>query len=277
MQTVRQHWKMVFIVVLLVGVLIVAAFMASSTLSPSPTSSPSPLPTPKPTFTQSPTPAPTPTFLPTPVFSPTPVITPILTPSLTPSPFTTVPVFLYPGEVTQYQGQPLSPIVDVYENAIAGTQFINQTTYELTIQGLVNKTLKYTYDEVLNHQKYQKVVTIYCVQGWSATILWEGVLVKDLLQDAQFDPTAPVVVFSASDGYTTSLPTDYILQNNIIIAYKMNGVTLQPETGWPFMLVAQSQYGYKWIKWLTGISVISDTNYMGYWESRGYPNDGTIP
>ena len=141
----------------------------------------------------------------------------------------------------------------------------------------MNKTLAYTFDDVVNHQEYQKVVTIYCVEGWNATILWEGILVKDLLNDAGVAPGAQVVIFFASDGYSTSLPLDYIVQNNIMIAYKMNGVPLLPETGWPFMLIAQSQYGYKWIKWITQIEVSNDTSYQGYWESRGYPNNATIP
>jgi len=281
MQTVRQYKKTVIVAAFLAAVLIVAAFAALSSFTPSSSPSPSPLstssPSPSPLFTSTPPPIQSPTISPTPAFSSTPTTLPTFTPLLTPYPFTTSPIFLYPGEVTEYQGKPLSPIVNVYQNAIAGTQYINQSTYELTIQGLVNKTLYYTYDQVLNHQRYQKVVTIYCVEGWSATILWEGVLVKDLLEDAQYDPTAQVVVFSASDHYTTSLPVDYILQNDIIIAYKMNGVTLQPETGWPFMLISQSQYGYKWIKWLTGISVSNDIDYKGYWESRGFPNNATIP
>lgn len=185
---------------------------------------------------------------------------------------------LYPTEIRQYQGQNLSSINNVYENAIAGTQHINQTTYQLTVTGLVNKTLQNTYADVVNnHQKYQKVVTIYCVQGWNAKILWEGILVKDLLQEAGVSQNASVIIFHASDGYTTALPLDYIVQNNIIIAYKMNGVTLTPQIGWPFMLVAESQYGYKWIKWLTEIEVSNNTNYLGYWESRGDPNNATIP
>jgi len=190
----------------------------------------------------------------------------------------TLPKVLYPTEITQYQGKNLSSISNVYENAIAGTQHINQTTYRLTVTGLVNKTLQSTYDDVVNnHQKYQQVVTIYCVEGWNAKILWEGVLVKDLLQDAGVSPNATVVIFHASDGYTTALPMDYIVQNNIMIAFKMNGVVMTPQIGWPFMLVAQSQYGYKWIKWITEIEASSNTNYLGYWESRGYPNDAAVP
>ena len=188
------------------------------------------------------------------------------------------PKTLYPTEIRQYQGQNLSSINNVYENKINGTQYINQTTYRLAVTGLVNKTLQSTYDEVVNnHQNYQQVVTIYCVEGWNAKILWEGILVKDLLAEAGVSSNATVVIFHASDGYTTALPMNYIIQNNIMIAYKMNGVTLTPQIGWPFMLVAQSQYGYKWIKWLTQIEASNDTSYLGYWETRGYPNNATIP
>ena len=76
---------------------------------------------------------------------------------------------------------------------------------------------------------------------------------------------------------TTALPLDYIVQNNLILAYKMNNVTLPAAAGFPFMLVAQNQYGYKWIKWVTEIDVSNDSSYLGYWESRGYPNNATIP
>jgi DMSO/TMAO reductase YedYZ molybdopterin-dependent catalytic subunit len=185
---------------------------------------------------------------------------------------------LYPGEVTQYQGQNLSAISVVYQNAIAGTQFIDQATYRLNVTGLVNKTFEYTYDEVVNnHQAYQKVVTLNCVEGWSATILWEGVLVNDLIKEAGVSPNATVIIFHASDGYTSALPLDYIIKNNIIIAYKMNNVTLTAQIGWPFMVIAQDQYGYKWTKWLTEIEVSNDTNYLGFWENQGLPNNATIP
>lgn len=188
------------------------------------------------------------------------------------------PVTLYPGEVTQYQGQNLSPAASVYENAIAGTQHIDPATYTLSIFGLVNKTVQMSYNQTItNHRLYQKVVTINCVEGWSATILWEGVLVKDLIQDAGPLRTANTIIFHASDGYTTSLPLDYITNSSIILAYKMNGLVLPPERGFPFMLVAESKYGYKWIKWVTGIELSNDPNYLGYWESRGYSNDATVP
>ncbi len=191
---------------------------------------------------------------------------------------------LYPGEVTQYQNQSLTTInafidelIQHPDVSIKGTQHINQTTYRLTITGLVNKTMKYTYEDVVNNFTLnQKVATLLCVEGWSVTMLWQGVLVSDLLQKAGVSPKATTVIFSASDGYTTELPLAYIEQNNLILAYKINNVTLTPEVGFPFMLIAQNQYGYKWIKWITEIEVSNNTNYLGYWESRGYPNDATV-
>jgi DMSO/TMAO reductase YedYZ molybdopterin-dependent catalytic subunit len=187
------------------------------------------------------------------------------------------PKMLYPGEIQNYQGQNLASIADVKENAIKGTQYLNASTYRLTITGLVNKTVEYTYAQIINgFQKYQKVDTLYCVEGWNATILWEGFLVNDLTKEAGVNSSAVGVIFYASDGYSTELPLNYITNNNIIIAYKMNGLTIPPERGFPFELVAESQYGYKWIKWITRIELTDNPDYLGYWESRGYPNNATL-
>jgi DMSO/TMAO reductase YedYZ molybdopterin-dependent catalytic subunit len=143
----------------------------------------------------------------------------------------------------------------------------------------VNKTVEYTYDDVINgFQKYQKVVTLHCVEGWSVNILWEGFLLKDLLNEAGIDPQAIIVIFYAYDGYSTSLPLDYILDNDILIAYKMNGLTLPPEGGFPFQLVAESKYGYKWIKWITEIELSNNTDFRGYWERfPAISNDADVP
>jgi len=188
------------------------------------------------------------------------------------------PRMLYPGEVREYEGQDLSSISDFRENSIKGPQYINVSTYRLKITGLVNKTIEYTYDDVVNgFQKYQKVVTLHCVEGWSVNILWEGFLLKDLLNEAGIDPKAVAVIFYAYDGYSTSHPLDYILNNDILIAYKMNDLVLPPERGFPFQLVAESKYGYKWIKWITEIELSDNADYKGFWESRGYPNDASVP
>ncbi|MFA5366007.1 MAG: molybdopterin-dependent oxidoreductase [Candidatus Bathyarchaeia archaeon] len=190
--------------------------------------------------------------------------------------FSTLPKPLLPSEVQEYQSEDLSAINDFRENSIHGPQYINKTTYTLNVTGLVDNPTVYTYDQVLNRQKYEKVVTLHCVEGWSVKILWEGILLEDLFNDVGVQPEAKVVILYAVDGYSTSFPLDYIANNSILLAYKMNGVEIPPERGFPFMLVAESQYGYKWIKWITRIELSDNVNYLGYWELRGYPNDASL-
>ena len=187
------------------------------------------------------------------------------------------PIELEGTEVREYEGERLSSVNDFRENSIKGPQYVDEESYRLEVTGSVVTPKSYTYDEVLNgFQAYKKIVTLYCVEGWDVTILWEGVLVKDLIEDAGALENANTVIFHAYDGYTTSLPLDYIVDNNIMMAYKMNDVKLPPERGFPFQLVAESKWGYKWIKWITKIELSDDPTYPGYWESRGYSNTADL-
>ena len=60
------------------------------------------------------------------------------------------------------------------------------------------------------------------------------------------------------------------------MAYRMNNVTLPVERGYPFQLVAEDKWGYKWIKWVEKIELTDDPAYRGYWEQRGYSNTGDL-
>lgn len=187
------------------------------------------------------------------------------------------PIKLDNVEVKEYKGQKLSSVNDFRENSIKGPQYINITNYRLEVSGLVNNPKNYTYDEVIkNHQSYEKVVKLDCVEGWDVTILWQGVLVKDLIMETVPSQNANTIIFYAYDGYSTSFPLNYIENNNILMAYKMNNATIPPERGFPFQLVAEDKWGYKWVKWITKIELSDDPNYHGYWESRGYSNSGNL-
>src|SRR5512137_1429885 len=129
------------------------------------------------------------------------------------------PASLPAVEVRSYQGKDLSSASDFRENSIKGPQYINISDYRLTVTGLTNSTDVYTYEEVLGqYPHYTKVVTLFCVEGWDATILWEGVQVRDLIRHAGPEPRANTVVFTAHDGYTTSFPLDYLMSRDIIMA-----------------------------------------------------------
>jgi len=180
-------------------------------------------------------------------------------------------------EVREYKGENLSSVNDFRENSIRGPQYVDIENYRLEVTGLAKNPTSYTYDEVVNdYDNYQKVVQLDCVEGWSVNLLWEGVRVRDILEKAEPLHEARVVIFHAYDGYTTSFPIEYVYDNNILMAYKMNEITIPPERGYPFQLVAESKWGYKWIKWITKIELSDDINYRGYWEERGYSNSGDL-
>ncbi|MGZ4928190.1 MAG: molybdopterin-dependent oxidoreductase [Halobacteriota archaeon] len=179
-------------------------------------------------------------------------------------------------EVRDYQGQKLSSVNDFVENSIKGPQYVNITDYRLEVTGMVQSPHNYTYQDVISQPNYEKVVTLYCVDGWDVTILWKGISVYDLINETRPLPGSNAVIFYAYDGYSTSLPLEYLRDNHILLAYKINNVTLPAARGYPFQLVAESKWGYKWIKWVTKIEISNNTNYKGYWEGKGYSNIGNL-
>ncbi len=187
------------------------------------------------------------------------------------------PAHLGTVEISDYQGQRLDPISDFRENSINGPQDVDRTTYRLKVDGEVSTPAAYTYEEVLSRETtHTKVVQIDCVEGWSVKVLWQGVLLSDLIARSSPKPGAVTVVFHAADGYTTSLPLSYVKDRRILLAYGMNGIEIPPERGFPFMVVAEDKWGYKWCKWVTEIELSDDALYRGYWESRGYARGGDL-
>ncbi|MFW3145329.1 MAG: molybdopterin-dependent oxidoreductase [Thermoplasmatota archaeon] len=187
------------------------------------------------------------------------------------------PLMLGNVEISEYKGEKLGSKEDFRENSILGPQSIDAETYRLRITGLVEEEKSYSYEELLEgFQHYRKVVALNCVEGWSVRILWDGLLVRDVIEEAGPQESGKVLIFKAEDGYTTSLPVEFFYDNDILMAYGMNNVTLDAQCGFPFQLVAEMKWGYKWIKWITEIEVSDDIDYKGYWEEVGYSNTGDL-
>lgn len=184
-----------------------------------------------------------------------------------------------PGETeaTEYLGVKLTPISEQGNNAIKGTQHIDKDTYRLTVDGLVNNPLSLTYADLLSFPMESRLVTLNCVEGWSFTAKWTGLTLASIFERAGLQPNVKTVIFHTADDSSgfTSLDLQYVSDKNIIIALKLNDITLPDDRGFPFQVVAEGKFGYKWAKWVQRIELSSE-DFQGYWERRGYNNNADI-
>ena len=179
-------------------------------------------------------------------------------------------------EINEYEGEKLGSIEDFRENSIKGIQEVDIEDYRLVVEGLVENRQEYKYSTLQEKEHIKKLITLNCVTGWSVKALWEGIPLNEIFKEVKVKDEANTVIFYSPDGYSTSLPLSFIKENNIIIADKVNDVQLPPRQGFPFQLVAEQKFGYKWIRWVNRIELSSDSEFRGYWESRGYSNSANI-
>jgi DMSO/TMAO reductase YedYZ molybdopterin-dependent catalytic subunit len=204
----------------------------------------------------------------------------ILTACTTTAATSTTPSTSPNGEVeaTEFMGYQLTPISQQNNNALKGTQYIDKDTYVLIVDGLVDHPLQLTYADLEAYPQISQLMGLNCVEGWNFVAKWTGPALSAIFADAGVKPEAKIVIFHTADvpeGYS-SLDLDYIINNNIIIALKDNDITLTPDRGFPFQVVAMSKFGYKWAKWVTRIELSDNTSFRGYWESYGYNNDASV-
>ena len=147
------------------------------------------------------------------------------------------------------------------------------------------RTLSQTFENQKNNLFFDHEVDFFChtwneysdeIEYLKNFVKPKRILVEDIIEESIPLENANTIIFHAYDGYTTSLSIDYVKNNDILLAFNMNNVTLPPERGWPFQLVAESKWGYKWIKWVTEIELSDNEDYEGYWESRGYSNNADL-
>jgi len=143
-------------------------------------------------------------------------------------------------------------------------------TWSLTVHGLVEKPLTLTWSDILALPSVVRVSNFHCVEGWSVlNNKWEGVSFQTIVKMVKPEESAKYVMFECDDGYTTSLPLTDLLDEDVLLAYKLEDEYLRPERGGPLRLIVPEKYAYKSAMWLKRIKFTSKQE-LGYWESRGY-------
>ncbi len=122
---------------------------------------------------------------------------------------------------------------------------------------------------------------------------WKGVRLKDVLAKAGVAAGAKQVTFNGLDTPTTETIPDFIkaldvdltLEENVMLAYAMNGEELPMLNGYPLRLVVPGYFGTYWVKHVNEITVVDET-FNGFWMNPAYliPDNagacvlpGTIP
>lgn len=156
------------------------------------------------------------------------------------------------------------------------TPGIDLKTYVLIIDGEVENSVKLTWNEILKLPAVESVSDFHCVEGWSVLdCKWGGVIFKEILSLVKPKAMANSVSFKCVDGYSTSLTLDELSDNNVLLAYKLNGKMLEIGHGFPLRLIVPSKYAYKSAMWINHLEFTSKKE-LGFWEKRGYSDTAEV-
>ena len=161
------------------------------------------------------------------------------------------------------------------------TRDLDIEQWHMVIKGAVKNPLLMKWRDLLNRESFDQAVTLMCIDtlpGGSSlgTAMWRGISLKALLQEVGADSdTARDVIFRAADGYHDSIPFSRAMEDDVMLAYLMNGEKLPKDHGFPVRLVVPGLYGIKNVKWITEIEVYNG-DYKGYWQQKGWTDEGHI-
>lgn len=145
--------------------------------------------------------------------------------------------------------------------------------WHLRIFGLVEQELDLDWAAFQAMPQVTDVSDFHCVTRWSQLDMdWQGVPARDLLALVQPKENAKFVTLHSYDGYTTNLPLEALLDDDVIVAHSVLGAPLTLEHGGPVRLVVPKRYAWKSAKWLEAIE-LHEFDKPGFWEVRGYHND----
>jgi DMSO/TMAO reductase YedYZ molybdopterin-dependent catalytic subunit len=160
---------------------------------------------------------------------------------------------------------------------------VNVDTWKLSITGMVDHPLEFTFGELLAMPMVERDVTLSCVSnevggGLVGNARWQGVVLSDLLNQAGVQDGATQIVGRSVDDFTVGFPTNLAFDGRTaLLAVGMNGEPLPVDHGFPARLVVAGLYGYvSATKWLSEIELTTLEAFDAYWVPRGWAKEAPI-
>jgi DMSO/TMAO reductase YedYZ molybdopterin-dependent catalytic subunit len=155
---------------------------------------------------------------------------------------------------------------------------IDPGAYRLRIDGAVEQPVTIALDDLRGLPWATQVSDFHCVTGWSVEdVHWGGVRFADLLSAARPLPTARLLRFVSEEvPYDDTLTLEQALAPDVMLALDMDGAPLSRPHGAPARVVVPRMYGYKSVKWVGRIELLTEPDHRGYWEQRGYDRDAWV-
>ena len=177
----------------------------------------------------------------------------------------------------------VTPEADFYrvDTALTIPQ-VDVATWTLALGGMVQRPLTFTYDDLLRRPHVERHITLTCVSNevggrLASHASWQGILLRDLLDEAGVDPRADQVVGRSVDDYTCGFPVTAAMDRDALLVVGMNGEPLPVERGFPARLVVPGLYGYvSATKWLEGIELTRFDEFDQYWVRREWDAQAPI-
>jgi DMSO/TMAO reductase YedYZ molybdopterin-dependent catalytic subunit len=142
--------------------------------------------------------------------------------------------------------------------------------WDFRITGLVERPVRFTWEEFSHLPMKEVVADMHCVTRWSRfDVRWEGVPFSEVMKRSGAKPEAKFVMVLAEQGYTSNVPLADLMRPTTLFALKHNGEPLPPEHGYPVRLVVPNLYAWKSVKWVRGIEFLAE-DQPGFWEQNGY-------
>ncbi|MCP3991116.1 MAG: molybdopterin-dependent oxidoreductase, partial [Actinomycetia bacterium] len=163
------------------------------------------------------------------------------------------------------------------------TPQVDPARWQLTIKGMVDNEIVYTYEDLLDRANMVEPVTLSCVSNeiggtLVGNAIWQGVALTELLDEAGVDPAATQIASRSVDGWSCGFPTELAFDGRTsMVAIAMNDEPLPLRHGFPARLVVSGLYGYvSATKWLSEIELTTMEDFDGYWIPRGWSKLGPI-